>query len=499
MNDTLKSLHKKFNSTTCHNISYALFCRLRPFYVVYQKHDARDTCMCKLCTNTDLIVHALLKKKVVSQVSGKNLAKTLCCDGDFVAVNCLQRKCKTCAEKQLVFVGQFDGDEIVKYEQWEMSKATYKDKSGKMKMVKVVAKLIKKEKLINLVKKLQDVLLIFMSHEANFINQFAFAKKIKYSLKPNEVLLHIDFSENYSMKYAQEIQSFHFGGSRKQVSLHTSSLYLRPTVYEEVQTKSFGTLSLNLNHGPVGIVAHLLPILNYIKDRIPDIATLHFLSDGPSSQYRNQLMFYWFKKMVDQFLPTVHFSTWSYQEAGHGKGAPDGIGGTIKRTADRLVGEGKDLNTFEVLIDQLKLNLRKVEIAVIPEDSFERIQKMVVKEDVVSFKGTMKVHQVVYDKKKNQKKLQMKSLSCLKCDSMCSHFELGSILYKTIIQNESHVEIDDSNKEQEVISNKDQEKINFTWNDLRVGQYILVKFQSTGKTQAEYRYVSDVRKKSAVK
>lgn len=82
---------------------------------------------------------------------------------------------------------------------------------------------------------------------------------------------------------------------------------------------------------------------------------------------------------------------------------------------------------------------------------------------------------------------------------MCSHFELGSILYKTIIQNESHVEIDDSNKEQEVISNKDQEKINFTWNDLRVGQYILVKFQSTGKTQAEYRYVSDVRKKSTVK
>lgn len=34
---------------------------------------------------------------------------------------------------------------------------------------------------------------------------------------------------------------------------------------------------------------------------------------------------------------------WSFFEAGHGKGAPDGVGGLLKRTAERLGSEGKDI------------------------------------------------------------------------------------------------------------------------------------------------------------
>lgn len=41
--------------------------------------------------------------------------------------------------------------------------------------------------------------------------------------------------------------------------------------------------------------------------------------------------------------------TWNYSESGHGKGAPDGVGGTLKRTADQLIAEGKDLATFQDL------------------------------------------------------------------------------------------------------------------------------------------------------
>lgn len=31
---------------------------------------------------------------------------------------------------------------------------------------------------------------------------------------------------------------------------------------------------------------------------------------------------------------------WHYSESGHGKGAPDGIGGCLKRNADKLVAQG---------------------------------------------------------------------------------------------------------------------------------------------------------------
>lgn len=57
----------------------------------------------------------------------------------------------------------------------------------------------------------------------------------------NESILQIDFSKNYSLKHAEEIQSFHFGGSRKQVTLHTSSLLLKDTAYESPKVKSFCT------------------------------------------------------------------------------------------------------------------------------------------------------------------------------------------------------------------------------------------------------------------
>lgn len=36
------------------------------------------------------------------------------------------------------------------------------------------------------------------------------------------------------------------------------------------------------------------------------------------------------------------------------KGAPDGIGGTLKRTTDRLVAEGKDFQIFETLVATIK-------------------------------------------------------------------------------------------------------------------------------------------------
>lgn len=34
---------------------------------------------------------------------------------------------------------------------------------------------------------------------------------------------------------------------------------------------------------------------------------------------------------------------WNFSEAGHGKGAPDGVGVTLKRTCDRVVANNQDV------------------------------------------------------------------------------------------------------------------------------------------------------------
>ncbi|XP_050516441.1 uncharacterized protein LOC126891305 [Diabrotica virgifera virgifera] len=58
-------------------------------------------------------------------------------------------------------------------------------------------------------------------HIRNIIHQQRTIKAIKTNLRSDEVLIHLDFSENYNCKYNEEVQSAHFGGSKPQLSLHT--------------------------------------------------------------------------------------------------------------------------------------------------------------------------------------------------------------------------------------------------------------------------------------
>jgi hypothetical protein len=36
-------------------------------------------------------------------------------------------------------------------------------------------------------------------------------------------------------------------------------------------------------------------------------------------------------------------ATWNFHESGHGKGVPDGVGGSLKRTGNSLVLHGQDI------------------------------------------------------------------------------------------------------------------------------------------------------------
>lgn len=49
----------------------------------------------------------------------------------------------------------------------------------------------------------------FMKHLAKISHQYSFMKELKENLSDNEVVLHIDFSENFACKYSSEVQSIH--------------------------------------------------------------------------------------------------------------------------------------------------------------------------------------------------------------------------------------------------------------------------------------------------
>ena len=220
-------------------------------------------------------------------------------------------------------------------------------------------------------------------HIANIYHQFSELKKLKEELKDTEVIVHVDFSENYSCKHFEEIQNVHFGGSHAQVSLHTRMYYTAND-----GNTSFCTVSSCNGHDPSGIWGHMTPILKKIRAEHPQISTVHFVSDGPTTQYRNKTNFDWLLQ-CQRSMGFVHV-TWNFLEAGHGKGAPDGIGGVIKRTADGVVSAGNDIVSAEALVEKLK-EKTTVYMELVTQRDIQVFDKV---PDLKPVDGAMKIHQV---------------------------------------------------------------------------------------------------------
>ena len=162
------------------------------------------------------------------------------------------------------------------------------------------------------------------------MHQYRSLKKLKDTLKLNELLVHIDFSENYSFKYGREIQSYHFGGSQQQVTLHTVIAYYREDEDADLEVEPICTITECLQHDPAAVSVHMYPVLHYLFSKLPFVGTLFIFSDGPSNQYRNKNIFFYISTTLPKIFPHLDKISWNYSECGHGKGAPDGLGGTLK-------------------------------------------------------------------------------------------------------------------------------------------------------------------------
>lgn len=100
LNDNMLNLHKAFCFEKADvKISYTTFCRLRPFWIVPPKVTDRDTCLCVIHENMALLTNKLFYKNVIEQNSPDQLCKAMCCEGDRLKEECIERKCRLCKNK----------------------------------------------------------------------------------------------------------------------------------------------------------------------------------------------------------------------------------------------------------------------------------------------------------------------------------------------------------------------------------------------------------------
>lgn len=323
----------------------------------------------------------------------------------------------------------------------------------------------------NMIDIFQNQLRVFTRHQFNIKTQYNHYRELKKSMKSDECLIHIDFSENYACKLSEEIQAAHFASSQQQATLHTGILHVGGVD----KHMCFTTISASKEKSPPAIWTHLSPVLDYVKTHHPSVSLVHFFSDGPCTQYRQKGNFYMFS--TELFKKGFKKGTWSFFEASHGKGAPDGVGGVLKRTADRLVSEGKDIQNAKQLYDCLLNAQTSIQLFYIDEESVDKaVQKMPKRLLVVP--STMRLHQMITFR---PGKIIYRDVSCL-CSTKqileCTchnpqrfEFDVQPILYATT---ECDVEpiLSDTTEDQQA---QKTDEINWESKDI-IGQWCVIKY-----------------------
>lgn len=419
LNFNLQALHSKFLKTVSYHMSYPSFCRLKPFWVVQQKAEDRDTCKCFTHANFELILRKLREHNVFLYANPAVLLQELCCN--IYDENCLLRKCSLCQTKKIEYNLKEPEKEIMR-KKWIYTTIVYKIKDQKKKTRKPE----KKETAImlkDLVLEFEEGLNEFMKHCGRISRQYSQMNHLKANLTPDAAIIHVDFSENYACKLSEEIQSVHFGGGREQITLHTGVIYMKNSS-GKLQKKSFCSLSESNRHDPAAVWAHLKPVFEYAgKQCCTQLQNIHMLSDGPVTQYKNRTSFHIILNHLHSFIPTVKYFTWNFSETSHGKGAPDGIGAVLKRTADRHVAQGNDISCFQDFVAILKEKCPGIHLFSVTGENIKEVDVLLSKCIFSTFTGTLKVHQVVYQKKM----IEFRTMSCFECVTKCSHFIMGSI------------------------------------------------------------------------
>lgn len=192
-------------------------------------------------------------------------------------------------------------------------------------------KLDREQFLFNLDKQIKD----FESHVKRVSKQYDEIKTLKQNLPKNEMLVQLDFAENYSCRSMEEVQSAYF--NQTSVTLHPVVAYFRGSD-DTIQHKSIVIVSDEMGHKASTVITFIDELQPILKDINDNVATIHYWSDSPTSRYRNKHIFDLVSNHEQRYGTKAR---WNYFEVGHGKGPCDGLGGSCKRLADEAMRSGK--------------------------------------------------------------------------------------------------------------------------------------------------------------
>jgi hypothetical protein len=192
-------------------------------------------------------------------------------------------------------------------------------------------------------------------------NQF---KELMYFIPNGTVISCIDFSENYSLKVQNEIQSMHWYNFQITILVHITYRINPDWSCENAQPlilkKMHYYVSDMLMHDSL-LVQHCMSLhWNFLKERGVTPTTHIVWSDGCSGQFKSARAWYFIFRYpnltASALQPQECQMIWNYFATGHGKGEVDGAGALLKREVrkEQIKPDGRKLQNASEIVQFLR-------------------------------------------------------------------------------------------------------------------------------------------------
>ncbi|KAL3862597.1 hypothetical protein ACJMK2_008554 [Sinanodonta woodiana] len=231
----------------------------------------------------------------------------------------------------------------------------------------------------------------FRNHVKRVKVQYQELRNLQENLPDNEVMLWMDFAENFVCTSVE-------GGSSPVFILESG--YGQSPHFPKSQgqrLQSFVGSSDVLCHNATVVYTILKKLIPMLQSTYPSIKTIHYLTNSPTSQYRNKTIF---KILADHNEDFGKAGRWNYLESGHGKGPCDGLGASIKRAADMVIRQGKCLiqnaEDFYAWSKQTEESGSKIKYLYYNQADVDMSNEIIQqKEKPMQISGTFKLHAIV--------------------------------------------------------------------------------------------------------
>jgi len=209
-------------------------------------------------------------------------------------------------------LSQVDGE--VKFSQWVST-----DRSHLLNQSLPVAEFID-----SLIEKLEKLL----PHSFIAKKQAEYYRERKDNLCDGEMLVLMDFAENYSFILQDEAQGYHW--TNDACTLHPVVLYYSQDGHTVFKSMCF--VSDDLIHDVSFVYEIQRRVVDFVKGQNLTIKSIEYFTDGCAAQYKNCKSFLNLCEHENDFGIKAK---WSFFATSHGKSACDGIGGSVKRTVTK--------------------------------------------------------------------------------------------------------------------------------------------------------------------